>query len=301
MPEEALDTGLPDTLDASILNTPMGQPASGGGAPVVTLPRLLIISDTLALLAALLVSDVASSAGGQAALQPWTLALFGVMLPAWIVGARLYGLYRVDGRPATYRTAHEWVNLGHLVLTWTVAFWVVALTTQIDDPARGQLLVFAVSAIAFLTAGRATSRALARRWDGYAQSAVIVGAGEVGQLLARKLLRHPEYGIELVGFVDTAPKQRRPDTAHVPILGEVDDLASIVRDVRRRPGDRGVLETGRPEDAGPGTPARGAERARRRRPAHVRDDRAQCRAAARRGDPTRQHLATAHARRPPGE
>jgi exopolysaccharide biosynthesis polyprenyl glycosylphosphotransferase len=58
---------------------------------------------------------------------------------------------------------------------------------------------------------------------------VIVGAGAVGQLLARKLLRHPEYGIDLVGFVDMAPKQRRPDTAHVPILGEVDDLASIVR------------------------------------------------------------------------
>ena len=229
MPEEALDTGLPDMLDASILNSPMRRPASSRGAPVVTLTRLLIISDTLALLAALLVSDVASSAGGQTALQPWTLALFGVMLPAWIVGARLYGLYRVDGRPYTYRTAHEWVNLGHLVLTWTVALWVVALTTRIDDPARGQLLVFAVSAIALVTAGRATSRALARRWDGYAQSAVIVGAGEVGQLLARKLLRHPEYGIELVGFVDVAPKQSRPDTAHVPILGEVDDLASIVR------------------------------------------------------------------------
>ncbi len=65
---------------------------------------------------------------------------------------------------------------------------------------------------------------------------MIVGAGEVGQLVARKLLRHPEYGIELVGFVDMPPKQRRPDIAHVPILGEVDDLASIVRSVRRSTG-----------------------------------------------------------------
>jgi exopolysaccharide biosynthesis polyprenyl glycosylphosphotransferase len=230
MPEEALNTGRPDALGAPVLNAPVGRRAPGRPAPVVTLTRLLMASDALALLAALLVSDAAaSSADGQTALHPRTLALFAVMLPAWMLGARLYGLYRVDGRPATYSTAHEWVNLGHLVLIWTVTFSAVALTTRIQDPAGGQILVFAVSAIAFLTAGRVTSRALARRWDDYAQSAVIVGAGEVGQLVARKLLRHPEYGIDLVGFVDIAPEQRRPDTADVPILGEVDDLASIVR------------------------------------------------------------------------
>jgi saccharopine dehydrogenase-like NADP-dependent oxidoreductase len=31
---------------------------------------------------------------------------------------------------------------------------------------------------------------------------VVVGAGDIGQLVARKLLQHPEYGINLVGFVD---------------------------------------------------------------------------------------------------
>ena len=69
--------------------------------------------------------------------------------------------------------------------------WVVALATRVDDPARGQLGFFAVSAIAFLAAGRATTRALARRRDGYAQSAVIVGAGEVGQLVATKAAAPP--------------------------------------------------------------------------------------------------------------
>ena len=225
----------------------------------MTLTRLLIISDTLALLAALLVSDVASSAGGQAALQPWTLALFGVMLPAWIVGARLYGLYRVDGRPATYRTAHEWVNLGHLVLTWTVAFWVVALTTRIDDPARGQLLVFAVSAIAFLTAGRATSRALARRWDGYAQScrdrrSRRGRAAPREKAAAPPGVRHRSRRIRRRGTQAASAGHRpRPDSRRGRRPGI--DRARV----RRRPGDPGVLESGRPEDAGPGTPARGVE------------------------------------------
>jgi exopolysaccharide biosynthesis polyprenyl glycosylphosphotransferase len=51
----------------------------------------------------------------------------------------------------------------------------------------------------------------------------------VGQLVARKLLRHPEYGIELVGFVDKPPKEWRPDVVGVPVLGEIEELVSLVR------------------------------------------------------------------------
>lgn len=61
------------------------------------------------------------------------------------------------------------------------------------------------------------------------ESAVIIGAGEVGQLVARKLLRHPEYGIRPVGFVDTLPDHWRSDVATVPVVGVIGDLASIVR------------------------------------------------------------------------
>jgi exopolysaccharide biosynthesis polyprenyl glycosylphosphotransferase len=74
------------------------------------------------------------------------------------------------------------------------------------------------------------TRPLARRRHPFAQNAVIVGAGEVGQLVARKLLRHPEYGIRLVGFVDSPPKEWRPDVAGVPVLGVIEDVVEIVRD-----------------------------------------------------------------------
>ena len=40
---------------------------------------------------------------------------------------------------------------------------------------------------------------------GYAQRALIVGTATNAQLVARKLLQHPEYGISLVGFVDASP------------------------------------------------------------------------------------------------
>jgi exopolysaccharide biosynthesis polyprenyl glycosylphosphotransferase len=206
--------------------------AHAGSVPRLTLTRLLVACDTLALVSAVFVSFVvASGMPGEAALRPTTLALLGVTLPAWLVGARLYGFYRLDGRPALHRPAPEWVSLGHLAVIVTGSVLVVALATRIDESARTDFFVFAVSAIAFLTVARFAVRALARRREGYAQSAVIVGAGEVGQLVARKILRHPEYGIKLVGFVDMPPKRWRPDIGQVPVLGAIDNLAEIVREL----------------------------------------------------------------------
>jgi exopolysaccharide biosynthesis polyprenyl glycosylphosphotransferase len=64
---------------------------------------------------------------------------------------------------------------------------------------------------------------------------VIMGAGEVGQLIAYKLLQHPEYGINLVGFIDDQPKERREDLDHLALLGGIERLTSVVRllDVER--------------------------------------------------------------------
>ena len=58
---------------------------------------------------------------------------------------------------------------------------------------------------------------------------MIVGAGDIGQLICRKLVKHPEYGVNVVGFVDPAPRVRRPDLPeHLSILGGPDRLPEIV-------------------------------------------------------------------------
>ena len=38
---------------------------------------------------------------------------------------------------------------------------------------------------------------------------MIVGAGTTGRLVERKLAAHPEYGLEVVGFVDDDPRAGR--------------------------------------------------------------------------------------------
>jgi exopolysaccharide biosynthesis polyprenyl glycosylphosphotransferase len=91
------------------------------------------------------------------------------------------------------------------------------------------VLLFWVFGIALVTGGRALARLAARRTLAYIQNAVVVGAGDIGQLVARKLLQHPEYGINLVGFIDDEPKTRRADLRHLTVLGTHEELPNIVR------------------------------------------------------------------------
>jgi FlaA1/EpsC-like NDP-sugar epimerase len=46
-----------------------------------------------------------------------------------------------------------------------------------------------------------------------------LGAGEVGQPIARKLLQHPEYGLNPLGFIDDHPKERRDGLGNLTVVG----------------------------------------------------------------------------------
>ena len=152
MSDVAVQKRWPDSRDGQTSSEVRRSPLASR-VPGVTLTRLLVASDTLALVLALLVAyAITSSMPLRAALEPGGLALLMASLPAWLVGAHLSGLYSRDGRPAMTAMAHERVSLGHLVLIGTAVFLLVALATHSDDPAREGLLIFAVSAVALLTA-----------------------------------------------------------------------------------------------------------------------------------------------------
>ena len=79
-----------------------------------------------------------------------------------------------------------------------------------------------------MAALRAGTRAWFRRRYAFRENVVIIGAGYVGQLVARKLRQHPEYGLTPVGFVDADPKDRWNDLEDLELLGELDDLPDLV-------------------------------------------------------------------------
>jgi exopolysaccharide biosynthesis polyprenyl glycosylphosphotransferase len=113
----------------------------------------------------------------------------------------------------------------------TVGAWLLiagSWATGRADPHVPKLLVFWLAAIVLVSCLRSTARWLAMHFAGYLQNTVIVGAGDVGQLIGAKILRHPEYGINLLGFVDKAPRFRREDLPKLTLLGGVQDLSRIV-------------------------------------------------------------------------
>jgi exopolysaccharide biosynthesis polyprenyl glycosylphosphotransferase len=79
-----------------------------------------------------------------------------------------------------------------------------------------------------VTSFRACGRAWCRQRPEYLQNTIVMGAGEIGQLVARKLIQHREYGIRLLGFVDADPRELRLDLADVQLIGAPDDLPRLV-------------------------------------------------------------------------
>lgn len=57
---------------------------------------------------------------------------------------------------------------------------------------------------------------------------LIVGAGEAGALVARELHKHPETGMLPAGFLDDDPRKQGQRVSGVPVLGQVDDAASVI-------------------------------------------------------------------------
>ena len=198
--------------------------------------RLLVVADILGLASAILLAEsiIDVDASGAVGVHG-EVFLFLASLPAWLFVARLYGLYERDEEHADHSTVDELVGVFHMITVCTAAFGVGAWLTGVAHPQPLKLVVFWSAAIVFVSLGRAAARAFARRRVTYLQNALIVGAGDVGQLYAKKLLLHPEYGINVVGFVDRNPREQQDGLAGLTILGGPERLEAIVRllDVER--------------------------------------------------------------------
>jgi exopolysaccharide biosynthesis polyprenyl glycosylphosphotransferase len=195
--------------------------------------RSLMWGDLLGLSLAFGLSELLFTAGGRSHLSQvgtsMEFLLFFATLPLWLVVAKLYGLYDRDESRANHTTADDIVGVFHLV---TIGAWLLLAAvwaTHLVSPAFTKVLTFWALAVPLVTLSRAGARAVCRRQLSYLQNTIVVGAGDVGQLVARKILQHPEYGINLAGFVDDRPKERRPGLEHLALLGSLERLPAIVR------------------------------------------------------------------------
>jgi exopolysaccharide biosynthesis polyprenyl glycosylphosphotransferase len=206
---------------------PQGDPRSGGRGALVR--RALLGADVFALLLTFACVDLMSR---------WTLDLglghrllgYAVAGGGVLVVLALYGLYGRDEVRADHTTPDD---VPHVFQAATTAGLLSCAVAQALGHA-GEVVPAVLIAWPLLTllvpSARGVARVYARRHEGYQQRTLILGAGDVGQLMARKFLQHPEYGMTLVGFLDDAPRRLTADLAAVPLLGAQGDLGRVVRD-----------------------------------------------------------------------
>ena len=192
--------------------------------------RMLLGADVVGLVLAFVSAEWIAGASTRGVFHPAAeSAIFVASLPGWIVVAKLYGLYDRDEERTHHSTTDELATVLNMLTMCTWLFWTATYLTHVARPTPGKIIVFWIAAAGYVTVARSTARAIARRKSTYLQNTVVVGAGRVGHLMARKLLSHPEYGLHLVGFVDAAPMECPPDLAHVAVLGTPDHLPAIIR------------------------------------------------------------------------
>jgi exopolysaccharide biosynthesis polyprenyl glycosylphosphotransferase len=158
------------------------------------------------------------------------ILLFTATLPAWILLARLHGLYDRDEERASHSTRDDLVGVFNLVTMGTFLFFASAWVTGFAKPYPPKLLTFWLLAVGLVALFRVGARSYARTRKEYVQNAVVLGADKVGALVAKKILDHPEYGVNIVGFVDAGVERGTRVTGDLVVIGEPDELPRIVRE-----------------------------------------------------------------------
>ncbi len=194
--------------------------------------RSLIAADLIGLAAAFAVLQVVVGPGDTSNDRIPVLGevlLFAFSLPLWVAVAQAMGLYSRDEKSPEHTTVDDLTGVFQLVTVIVWLTFVCARLTRAASPDLGKSTVFWATAIGFVVVARSIARLLARRSEHYVQNALIVGTDRIGQLIARKLLQHPEFHINVVGFVDASPRTRRPTVEHIPVLGSVEHLAATAK------------------------------------------------------------------------
>lgn len=195
---------------------------------------LLVLADVIGLSTAFVVAEIVTGGGGPGnRLDLASEAIFFLaILPLWLMGAKLLGLYDRDAERAAHSAVDDLVRVFVLVSVGVFVVSRIAWLTRWAQPEDSKLTLFWATSIPLVSCARVVVVAAIRRSDRFRQRAIIVGAGEIGQLIARKLLQHPEYGIELVGLVDRSPRERRRDLGNLPIVPRgIEELPQLVADL----------------------------------------------------------------------
>ena len=142
--------------------------------------------------------------------------------------SRLYHLKRGQSRIEAFYSIVAAVSVGTVMAISFTSFTFKDSLLEVDY-SRAMIIYAWLLTIILVTLGRSLHLRLvtALRARGVGEARVlIVGAGEIGGIVGRRVLRSPDLGCQVVGFVDDAPD--REEFLDLPILGRTEDLTAII-------------------------------------------------------------------------
>jgi exopolysaccharide biosynthesis polyprenyl glycosylphosphotransferase len=176
----------------------------------------------------LVTAGVAATMGSEAA---------GVSAPpaAWLLvfSSLVVGAFAVRGMYGARLRFELLEDLRVVLIGTTLAAMAVLTLREVfanpDDLAAQTIRMWAF-AVAYAAAGRIAlhwSRAQSHRHGESLRPTLIIGAGKVGRLTAKRLLEHPQIGLEPIGFLDKDPMVVDDDSLPIPVLGASWDLDRV--------------------------------------------------------------------------
>jgi exopolysaccharide biosynthesis polyprenyl glycosylphosphotransferase len=183
------------------------------------------IVDVAMLAVACFAAAIGADAAGVAAPPTASLVAFAVLVMLLFA---LRGMYAPRIRPELLENLR-----GVVAATSLAAMTVLTLREFFGEPAdlAAQTIRPWAFATAYVAAGRIAlhwSQAQARRQGEAMRPTLIVGAGRVGRLVAKRLLAYPELGLKPIGFLDKEPMDALDGAVTVPVLGASWDLEEVI-------------------------------------------------------------------------
>jgi exopolysaccharide biosynthesis polyprenyl glycosylphosphotransferase len=149
--------------------------------------------------------------------------LYPVFSVVWILVLLLFSVY--DTRK-NFRFANEMTNLtvGSFLASVSIAGLLYLSFREISRALFGSFVLFAFTSMVLARVGYRILFKFNRRKGVQRRQVLIIGAGEVGQQLAKHIFQYANLGLELAGFLDDDPKKRK----HSKVLGKLDDARRVI-------------------------------------------------------------------------
>jgi len=239
MANRTLDSWAPDVSPRVDTSTNNHQQASS--SPAAARAAVTVAADAIALAAAAFATGaVVELLTGAPVLRRLFQAfpsgglndviLFLTLIPYWLFILYVFGLYRA---PASSLRGSSIQDAARGVTALSMGSWVLVvlllIVQQLDAPIAALAVYWAAACIAVPLARWVARETVWRRRE-FVERVVIVGAGNVGHTVATKISKHPEYRIELVGFLDNGDPMPNGTGPDIPVLGHLGDLERIVQD-----------------------------------------------------------------------